>query len=571
MSKDQHVVPGAWQTKFNWKDAISMLQAGTPARQRPAHLSDAECCHEQVFLEIAGVRRRKGDDKWMTSGGEKGATELWAEPGEVGALKRYGRIVRRDLLPLRFSQYTLLGQGAERQGSTLWVVRPLLSHLPAGSDGPHEVPPLHSTASNPPFAHSPATSKGTSVKVEAAAPLRLAAPTHALGQATVEVQSSSMFISFQSGRSGEEGLELGSVVRKHEAGGVTLQSSQGDFAEWYKLAARQAPFEEGDVVGFSGGKITRKTTGCAMLGIVSRKAVVEGSAPPPSERHLYDTVAHCGVVPVKLSLCSRWSGMKCECPTPYAGQLLTPSGLHDGTAVLVPATESVSRVGILLDATTGPEHGASDAQANHGESGGYVLATALVTAPTETVPRSTVVWARQLRRVVFAMLWLLASLAIALVLVSHLENAGHVSYEGTEIVAPTATENVTPTAAPEPEPEPAPEVINGPSCNCGHPGTCSADSCFCDDHHLGKFCNGTEWRYGKMGQSCSEVCAVVVCSDGDWGANSKISMRMELIVAGVDPSTLCDHWSRDDFGARIGYPGANQYVLLPCGCVVFLP
>eukprot|EP01043_Picozoa_sp_COSAG02_P045112 COSAG02_NODE_4093_length_5795_cov_3.111482_9_plen_284_part_00 len=255
MSKYQHVVRGGRQTKFNWKDAIAMLQAGTPARQRPAHLSDAECCHEQVFLEMPVVKRRKGDDKWLTSGGEKGATELWVEPGEVGVLKRYGRIVRQDLLPLQFWQYTLLGQGAERQASTLWVVKPLLSHLlPAGSDGPHEVAPLHSTASNPPLAQSLATSKGTSVEVEAAAPLRLAAPTHALGQATVEVQSFSTFISFQSGRSGEEGLELGSVVRKHEAGGVTLQSSQGDFAEWYKLAAGQAPFQEGDVVGFSGGQ-----------------------------------------------------------------------------------------------------------------------------------------------------------------------------------------------------------------------------------------------------------------------------------------------------------------------------
>ena len=55
----------------------------------------------------------------------------------------------------------------------------------------------------------------------------------------MDVHSSSRFISFQSGRSCDEGLELGSVVRKHEAGGVTLQSSQGDFAEWYKLAARQ--------------------------------------------------------------------------------------------------------------------------------------------------------------------------------------------------------------------------------------------------------------------------------------------------------------------------------------------
>lgn len=511
-----HVVPGVSQTNFNWKDAIPMLQEPGTLRARPSRLLDAECWHEQVFLENPVLRRRKGDDKWLMSGGDKGATELWVVPGELGVLKRYGRVVRTDLLPLRLSQYTLLGQGAEPQRRALWVVEPL-SHVPAaGPVGLHEVS---------------APTRAASVTVAAAAPWSLTAPVHTLGQAAIDVYSSSRFISFQSGRSGEEGLELGSVVRKHEAGGVTLQSSQGDFAEWYKLAARQAPFEEGDVVGFSRGRITRKTTGCAMLGIVSRKAVVEGSAPPPSERHLYDTVAHCGVVPVKLSLRSRQSGMKCECPTPQAGQLLTPSGLHDGTAVLVPATESVPRVGILLDATTGEGDGISDAQTDLGERGGYVLATALVTAPTQTVPHGTAVWARKLRRVVFAVLWLLASVTIAVVLVSHLENAGNVSHERTESVIP---------AAPE---------LNGSSCNCGSHGTCSAGTCVCDDDHVGKFCNGTEWRYGNMGQSCLEVCAEVglVCSDGDWGASSKASMWVALADAGKDPSTLCDHWSSSDW------------------------
>eukprot|EP01043_Picozoa_sp_COSAG02_P053103 COSAG02_NODE_5819_length_4016_cov_1.859586_1_plen_566_part_00 len=509
------MVPGVSRTKFDWEDAIPMLQAGPGAvRVRPAHLLDAECCQGQVFLENPVLRRRKGEDKWLTSGGDKGSTELWVVPGKLGVLKRYGRVVRADLLPLRFSQYTLLGQGAELQSQALWVVKPLLREA-AGSVGLHEVSP---------------PARAASVSVAAAAPWGLTAPAHTLGQAAIDVYSSSRFISFQSGRSGEEGLELGSVVRKHEAGGVTLQSSQGDFAEWYRLAARQAPFEEGDVVGFCRGRITRKTTGCAMLGIVSRKAVVEGSAPPPSERHLYDTVAHCGVVPVKLSVRSHRSGMKCECPTPHAGQLLTPSGLHDGTAVLVPATESVSRVGILLDATTGEGDGVSDAQI--GERGGYVLATVLVTAPTQTVPHGTVVWARQLRRVVFAMLWLLASLTLAVVFVSHLENAGNISHEGTESVTPAA-----------------PELLNGSSCNCGGHGTCSAGTCVCDDDHVGKFCNGTEWRFGNMGQSCLEVCTKVglVCSDGEWGASSKASMWMALADAGKDPGTMCDHWSSSDW------------------------
>ena len=60
---------------FKWEDAIPMLQAGT-VRVRPARLVDAECQHEQVFLENPVLKRRKGDDRWRTSGGEKGSQKL---------------------------------------------------------------------------------------------------------------------------------------------------------------------------------------------------------------------------------------------------------------------------------------------------------------------------------------------------------------------------------------------------------------------------------------------------------------------------------------------------------------
>eukprot|EP01043_Picozoa_sp_COSAG02_P042931 COSAG02_NODE_3694_length_6364_cov_3.261950_5_plen_627_part_00 len=525
---------GVAQSKFKWQDAIPMLQAGTAVRERPWRLTDTECCQQQVFMENPVLRRRKGSDKWQTSGGAKGATELWSTSGKYGVQKRYGRVVRKGLQPLQFSQYKLLGQSVEAENRMLWVVKPL-EHVLDGPVGQHEEAAASSSPPSSPPLYQPvatAPARAASVTATAAEPYRLTAPAHALGQSAVDICSSSKFISFRSERGGEEGLELGSVVRKHELGGVTLQSSQGDFAEWYKLASGQAPFEEGDVVGFSRGRITRKTTGCAMLGVISRKAVVEGSAPPESERHLYDTVAHCGVVPVKLSLRSRRSGMQCECPMPHAGQLLTPSGLHDGTAVLVPATESVSRVGVLLDATTGVGGGTSDAEVDLGENGGHVLVTVLVTAPTQTVPHGTVVWAHQLRRVVLAMVWLLGSLTIAMVLESHMKNAGRVSHVRLE-----------------PDAHATPERINGSSCDCGGHGTCSEGICVCDDDHAGKFCNGTEWLYGKMGQSCSTVCAEVglACSDGDWGAASKASMWAALAAAGMVPGTLCDHWSSSDW------------------------
>ena len=112
-------------------------------------------------------------------------------------------------------------------------------------------------------------------------------------------------------------------------------------------------------------------------GIVTRKAVVEGSAPPPLEQHLYDTVAYSGVVPVKVS--RHDPRLACECPAPRAGQLLVPSGRNDGTALLAPATESADRVGILLDDSSYSGDDSDDAAAP------YRLVQAVVVAPTETV------------------------------------------------------------------------------------------------------------------------------------------------------------------------------------------
>ena len=64
LGDSNQVVPGVSRTKFDWEDAIPMLQAGPGAvRVRPAHLLDAECCQGQVFLENPVLRRRKGDDK----------------------------------------------------------------------------------------------------------------------------------------------------------------------------------------------------------------------------------------------------------------------------------------------------------------------------------------------------------------------------------------------------------------------------------------------------------------------------------------------------------------------------
>eukprot|EP01047_Picozoa_sp_COSAG01_P037876 COSAG01_NODE_3038_length_6684_cov_114.904480_5_plen_102_part_00 len=66
--------------------------------------------------------------------------------------------------------------------------------------------------------------------------------------------------------------ELGAIVQ--QGTGVTLESAQGDFAEWHRRCEGEPPLEEGDVIGFDGqGLISRRTAGATMLGVISRKAV----------------------------------------------------------------------------------------------------------------------------------------------------------------------------------------------------------------------------------------------------------------------------------------------------------
>lgn len=68
--------------------------------------------------------------------------------------------------------------------------------------------------------------------------------------------------------------------------------------------------------------------------------VVEGSAPPAHERTNYDTVAYCGVVPVRVRRTKLVGSTACqECDFslsthgPAVGAVLIPSGKNDGVAV----------------------------------------------------------------------------------------------------------------------------------------------------------------------------------------------------------------------------------------------
>ena len=219
------------------------------------------------FLEKPVQKRRKGSDRWVTSGGRKGATEAWVTSTD-GVLKRYGRIffVAVDIEPIKFAQYTLItrsedgGAVLENKAAALWVLD--LRRKPEAGPSSHAAVADEDAAGGPRL-------------LSMADQLAVQAPASGNAQAAaLEIRAGSKFISFQSDR---DGIELGEITRHGD--GVKLSSAQGDFAEWHRLADGEPPLAEGDIVGFRRGRISRNTRRCTMLGIVTRKAVVEGSAP----------------------------------------------------------------------------------------------------------------------------------------------------------------------------------------------------------------------------------------------------------------------------------------------------
>lgn len=240
----------------------------------------------RLFLEQHNVRRQAGGDRWLNSGGKKGSIVFWVRPG-TRIRKRYGKVVvvNRPELRLRYAEFRLV-TGPEsnpvcnKEGCTVYVLDVI----------PKEHAHNSRAAARYPARRPPVVFQG--------------GETGAVVELVQSSTSTTKFISFQAKKLGDDGgelIELGNVVRSRN--GVTLSSGQGDFAEWHRRELSEAPLQEGDVIGYTRrGTITRQcsASGDMMLGVVSHKAVVEGSAPPLSERSLYHTVAYCGVVPVRV-------------------------------------------------------------------------------------------------------------------------------------------------------------------------------------------------------------------------------------------------------------------------------
>jgi hypothetical protein len=100
--------------------------------------------------------------------------------------------------------------------------------------------------------------------------------------------------------------------------GVMYESGNGDYAEWLERLTPDEPIMVGDIVGVTGGKITRMTDGADQVMAVSFKPIVLGNMPLEGQAHLYEKVAFMGQTLVKVT------------GRVEVGDFIVPSGLNDG-------------------------------------------------------------------------------------------------------------------------------------------------------------------------------------------------------------------------------------------------
>lgn len=103
---------------LRWEQALDLLNTASQV-PRPSQLVLPPGSDQRLFLERPVHKRKKGDDRWVGSGGRKGSTHYWMDNG-VGVRKRYGRVTceASGAPPLKYAHYTRLRRNASLEISS---------------------------------------------------------------------------------------------------------------------------------------------------------------------------------------------------------------------------------------------------------------------------------------------------------------------------------------------------------------------------------------------------------------------------------------------------------------------
>ncbi|MFO7999465.1 MAG: hypothetical protein R6U86_10850 [Bacteroidales bacterium] len=119
---------------------------------------------------------------------------------------------------------------------------------------------------------------------------------------------------------------LGSI-EGNGSGGIQLNTSGGDFAEYLPKAKPDETLAPGDIVGLFPEGLSKKTDLAQRIMVITTAPAVLGNMPRTKDVSLYAAAAFLGQVPVRVE------------GNVSAGDFITPSGRADGTGVAVSPQE----------------------------------------------------------------------------------------------------------------------------------------------------------------------------------------------------------------------------------------
>ena len=306
-----------------------------PFPPRPAHVTSADVGY--IYAELPGYSRRRAYryekcQTWKSSGGRIGSTNL--DNGLTSTelrifLRKYGKVMSHagtdSHIALRFHKYVEIDPITQlERGPNIYFIPPSKQEQLQKKNAAAEQRVSSANASSD-ASLSPAVNYHGPISVGRKHRKTAPGPDHPLLTLSATTKGEK-FVSFVQG-----GKERGHIMTSGQEG-VAMVSSSGDFAEWHQQSDPSENLNEGDVVGFSDGKVSLCTADSHLFGVVSARPVVLGSA-PKKEGLKGAVIAYCGRVPVRA-----FGPVK-------AGDVLMPSGKNDGLAVVNTKSLNNSSIG----------------------------------------------------------------------------------------------------------------------------------------------------------------------------------------------------------------------------------
>ncbi len=112
-------------------------------------------------------------------------------------------------------------------------------------------------------------------------------------------------------------------IRGNGSGGIELNGAGADFAEYLPRLNAGEEIESGDLVGVTGGRISKDTGRAEQVQVVSTGPIVSGNYPGKEREELFEKVAFLGRAPARVRGPVR------------LGDFIVPSGRNDGVGMAV--------------------------------------------------------------------------------------------------------------------------------------------------------------------------------------------------------------------------------------------